>query len=75
MIEEEADPGLGFAALHKHYALSNSYRIKEEPSDHDLLALQDLLSWLFQQKNKCILTFSYITLYFSLLRMWTQNNE
>ncbi|XP_035724855.1 transforming growth factor beta regulator 1-like isoform X1 [Vespa mandarinia] len=44
MIEEEADPGLGFAALHKHYALSNSYRIKEEPSDHDLLALQDLLS-------------------------------
>lgn len=41
----EIDPGLGFAALHRHYAL-NSYRIKEEPSDHDLLALQDLLAWL-----------------------------
>ncbi|XP_015175320.1 PREDICTED: transforming growth factor beta regulator 1 isoform X2 [Polistes dominula] len=44
MIEEEVDPGLGFSALHKHYALSNSYRIKEEPSEHELLALQDLLS-------------------------------
>lgn len=44
MIEEETDPGLGFTALHKHYTLSNSYRIKEEPSDHDLLALQDLLA-------------------------------
>lgn len=51
MIEEEADPGLGFAALHKHYALSNSYRIKEEPTDHDLLALQDLLSWFFQKRR------------------------
>ncbi|XP_011692076.1 PREDICTED: transforming growth factor beta regulator 1 isoform X2 [Wasmannia auropunctata] len=39
----ETDPGLGFAALHRHYAL-NSYRVKEEPSDHDLLALQDLLA-------------------------------
>lgn len=44
MIEEEVDPGLGFSALHKQYALSNSYRIKEEPSEHELLALQDLLS-------------------------------
>lgn len=44
MPEEEADPGLGFTALHRHYALSNSYRIKEEPADHDLLALQELLS-------------------------------
>lgn len=44
-MEEETDPGLGFAALHRHYALANSYRIKEEPSDNDLLALQELLSW------------------------------
>ncbi|KAG7205038.1 hypothetical protein KM043_005419 [Ampulex compressa] len=44
VTEEETDPGLGFAALHRHYALSNTYRIKEEPSDHDLLALQELLS-------------------------------
>jgi len=43
VIETETDPGLGFAALHRHYAL-NSYRGKEEPSDHDLLALQDLLA-------------------------------
>lgn len=43
ITEVETDPGLGFAALHRHYAL-NSYRAKEEPSDHDLLALQDLLS-------------------------------
>jgi len=41
----ETDPGLGFAALHRHYTL-NSYRVKEEPSDHDLLTLQDLLAWL-----------------------------
>lgn len=39
----ETDPGLSFAALHRQYAL-NSYRVKEEPSDHDLLALQDLLA-------------------------------
>lgn len=45
VMEEETDPGLGFAALHRHYALANSYRIKEEPSDNDLLALQELLSW------------------------------
>ena len=44
VMEEETDPGLGFAALHRHYALTNSYRIKEEPSDHDLLALQELLA-------------------------------
>lgn len=44
VAEEETDPGLGFAALHRHYALTNSYRIKEEPSDHDLLALQELLA-------------------------------
>lgn len=44
IMEEEADPGLGFAALHRHYALTSSYRIKEEPSDHDLLALQELLA-------------------------------
>lgn len=43
VIEMETDPGLGFAALHRHYAL-NSYRVKEEPSDHDLLTLQDLLA-------------------------------
>ncbi|XP_070167410.1 transforming growth factor beta regulator 1 [Polyergus mexicanus] len=43
VTEMETDPGLGFAALHRHYAL-NSYRVKEEPSDHDLLALQDLLA-------------------------------
>ncbi|KYM91224.1 Transforming growth factor beta regulator 1 [Atta colombica] len=43
VTETETDPGLGFAALHRHYAL-NSYRVKEEPSDHDLLALQDLLA-------------------------------
>lgn len=43
-MEEETDPGLGFAALHRHYALANSYRIKEEPSDNDLLTLQELLS-------------------------------
>ncbi|XP_011153353.1 transforming growth factor beta regulator 1 isoform X2 [Harpegnathos saltator] len=43
ITEVETDPGLGFAALHRHYAL-NSYRTKEEPSDHDLLALQDLLA-------------------------------
>ncbi|XP_071860588.1 transforming growth factor beta regulator 1 isoform X1 [Bombus fervidus] len=44
IMEEETDPGLGFAALHRHYALANSYRIKEEPTDSDLLALQELLS-------------------------------
>ncbi|XP_014471280.1 PREDICTED: transforming growth factor beta regulator 1 [Dinoponera quadriceps] len=43
ITEVETDPGLGFAALHRHYAL-NSYRAKEEPSDHDLLTLQDLLA-------------------------------
>lgn len=43
ITEVEIDPGLGFTALHRHYAL-NSYRAKEEPSDHDLLTLQDLLS-------------------------------
>ncbi|XP_020278835.1 transforming growth factor beta regulator 1 [Pseudomyrmex gracilis] len=43
VTEMETDPGLGFAALHRHYAL-NSYRVKEEPSDHDLLTLQDLLA-------------------------------
>ncbi|XP_076630283.1 transforming growth factor beta regulator 1 [Colletes latitarsis] len=44
ITEEETDPGLGFAALHRHYALTNSYRIKEEPTDRDLLALQELLA-------------------------------
>lgn len=44
VTEEETDPGLSFAALHRHYALTNPYRVKEEPSDHDLLALQELLS-------------------------------
>lgn len=44
VIEEETDPGLGFAALHRHYALTNMYRIKEEPTDHDLLTLQELLA-------------------------------
>ncbi|KZC08137.1 Transforming growth factor beta regulator 1 [Dufourea novaeangliae] len=44
IMDEEADPGLGFTALHRHYALTNSYRIKEEPSDHDLLTLQELLA-------------------------------
>lgn len=43
VTEVETDPGLGYAALHRHYTL-NSYRVKEEPSDHDLLALQDLLA-------------------------------
>ncbi|XP_011636919.1 transforming growth factor beta regulator 1 isoform X1 [Pogonomyrmex barbatus] len=43
VTETETDPGLGFAALHRHYAL-NSYRVKEESTDHDLLALQDLLA-------------------------------
>ncbi|KAH0956278.1 hypothetical protein HN011_006556 [Eciton burchellii] len=43
VAEVEADPGLGFAALHRHYAL-HPYRVKEEPSEHDLLALQDLLA-------------------------------
>ncbi|EZA60785.1 hypothetical protein DMN91_001536 [Ooceraea biroi] len=43
VTEVEADPGLGFAALHRHYAL-HPYRVKEEPSEHDLLALQDLLA-------------------------------
>ncbi|XP_043261048.1 transforming growth factor beta regulator 1 [Colletes gigas] len=44
ITEEETDPGLGFAALHRHYALTNSYRIKEEPTDRDILALQELLA-------------------------------
>ncbi|XP_066590083.1 transforming growth factor beta regulator 1 [Prorops nasuta] len=44
ITEEETDPGLGFNALHRHYALTSSYKIKEEPADHDLLALQELLA-------------------------------
>ncbi|XP_076645330.1 transforming growth factor beta regulator 1 isoform X1 [Halictus rubicundus] len=44
IMDDETDPGLGFIALHRHYALTNSYRIKEEPSDHDLLTLQELLA-------------------------------
>lgn len=43
VVEEEVDPGLGFAALHRTYALPGNYRIKEEPTDHDLLALQEFL--------------------------------
>lgn len=43
VTEVETDPGLDFAALHRHYVL-NSYRVKEESSDHDLLALQELLA-------------------------------
>ncbi|XP_024943234.1 transforming growth factor beta regulator 1 [Cephus cinctus] len=41
--DEETDPGLGFAALHKTFALHGNYKIKEEPLDHDLLTLQELL--------------------------------
>ncbi|XP_033323482.1 transforming growth factor beta regulator 1 [Megalopta genalis] len=44
IMEDETDPGLGFIALHRNYTLTNSYRIKEEPSDHDLLTLQELLA-------------------------------
>lgn len=44
VAEEEPDPCLGFAALHRHYALSTAYRIKEEPTNHDILNLQDLLA-------------------------------
>ncbi|XP_026671913.1 transforming growth factor beta regulator 1 isoform X2 [Ceratina calcarata] len=43
IMEEETDPGLGFTALHRHYSLMNSYRIKEEPTESDLLNLQELL--------------------------------
>lgn len=44
VVEEEIDPSLGFAALHRHFALASSYRIKEEPNEQDLLALQELLA-------------------------------
>ncbi|XP_029050102.1 transforming growth factor beta regulator 1 [Osmia bicornis bicornis] len=44
ITEEETDPGLGFAALHRHYALTSTYRIKEEPDDKDLLTLQEFLA-------------------------------
>ena len=44
LIEEETDPSLGFAALHRHFALASGYRIKEEPNEQDLLALQELLA-------------------------------
>lgn len=42
-IEEETDPGLGFSALHRTFAIPSGYRIKEEPPDHDLLTFQDFL--------------------------------
>ena len=44
MPEEEMDPGINFTALHRTFKLSTSYRIKEEPTEHDLRALQDLLA-------------------------------
>ncbi|OXU31590.1 hypothetical protein TSAR_010252 [Trichomalopsis sarcophagae] len=44
ITEEENDPGLGFAALHRHYALSSTYAIKQEPANHELLNFQELLS-------------------------------
>lgn len=44
MMEEETDPSLGFAALHRHFALTSGYRIKEEPNEQDLLSLQKLIA-------------------------------
>ena len=42
--EEENDPGLGFAALHRHYALASTYAVKQEPTGHELINFQELLS-------------------------------
>ncbi|KAK0161591.1 hypothetical protein PV327_010046 [Microctonus hyperodae] len=39
--EKETDPGINFHALHRTFAL-NSYRIKQEPIEHDLRVLHDL---------------------------------
>ncbi|XP_043277978.1 transforming growth factor beta regulator 1 [Venturia canescens] len=44
MPEEEIDPGISFLALHRSFALNANYGIKEEPTEHDLRALQDLLA-------------------------------
>ncbi|XP_015519696.1 transforming growth factor beta regulator 1-like [Neodiprion pinetum] len=43
IAEEETDPGLGFSALHRTFAIPNGYRIKEEPPDPNLLTFQDFL--------------------------------
>ncbi|XP_014204535.1 transforming growth factor beta regulator 1 [Copidosoma floridanum] len=40
----EEDPSLGFAALHRHYALPSAFVIKQEPSNHGLISFQELLS-------------------------------
>ena len=44
IAEEEMDPSLDFTALHRHFSLSSDYRLKEEPNEQDLLALQELLA-------------------------------
>ncbi|KAJ8680228.1 hypothetical protein QAD02_016015 [Eretmocerus hayati] len=44
VTEEENNPGLGFAALHKHYSLPYSHNVKQEPTGHDLISFQELLS-------------------------------
>lgn len=43
LVEEENDPGLGFGALHRHYALTAAHQIKQEPSNHELINFQELV--------------------------------